>query len=310
MSQVGVEHLILEVVAGTVRNAVSNFLTERRARGLSPRTIGLYQDVLGRFCRWLDDVGVVKLEELTPDVIRQFLLYLEAGGHNAGGRHVYYRSIKAFLNWWEWENEGEYRNPIKWVAPPKVLAEPLPGISLENAKRMVDACVTDLADRDRSILLTLVDTGARRAELTALDVGDVDLASGEVMIRRGKGNKSRFVRMGEKCRRAVRRYLKGRKALTISSPLFATDEEDRLTFPGLRQIIRRRAVDAGVKAPGLHDFRRCCAIALYRNGVDIYTISKYLGHAGIAITTRYIRLVDADVTEAHRRGSPVDRAGW
>jgi integrase len=69
-------------------------------------------------------------------------------------------------------------------------------------------------------------------------------------------------------------------------------------------------MDAGVKAPGLHDFRRCCAIAMYRNGVDIYTISKYLGHAGIAITTRYIRLVDADVTEAHRRGSPVDRAGW
>jgi integrase/recombinase XerD len=310
MSQVGVEHLILEVIAGTVRNAVSNFLTERRARGLSPRTIGLYKDVLGRFCRWLDDVGVVKIEELTPDVIRQFLLYLEAQGHNPGGRHVYYRSIKAFLNWWEWENEGEYRNPIKWVAPPKVLAEPLPGISLEDAKRMVDACLTDLADRDRAILLTLVDTGARRAELTALDMGDIDLASGEVMIRRGKGNKSRFVRLGEKCRKAVRRYLKGRKELTLSSPLFATDEEDRLTFPGLRQIIRRRAVDAGVKVPGLHDFRRCCAIAMYRNGVDIYTISKYLGHAGIAITTRYIRLVDADVTEAHRRGSPVDRAGW
>ena len=37
---------------------------------------------------------------------------------------------------------------------------------------------------------------------------------------------------------------------------------------------------------------------------------KYLWHSGIAITTRYIRLVDADVAEAHRRGSPVDRAGW
>jgi hypothetical protein len=51
MSQVEVEQLILEIVAGTVRNAVSIFLTERRARGLSPRTIGFYRDILGRFCR-------------------------------------------------------------------------------------------------------------------------------------------------------------------------------------------------------------------------------------------------------------------
>jgi len=138
MSQVEVEQLILEVVAGTVKNAVSSFLNERRARGFSPRTIGFYQDILGRFCRWLDDVGVVKLEELTPDVIRQYLLYLETSGNNPGGRHVYYRSIKAFLNWWEWENEGEYRNPIKRVMPPKVLVQPLPGISLEDARSSED----------------------------------------------------------------------------------------------------------------------------------------------------------------------------
>jgi site-specific recombinase XerD len=97
--------------------------------------------------------------------------------------------------------------------------------------------------------------------LVALDVGDVDLACGEVMIRHGKGDKFRLVRMGERCRKAVKRYLKCRKTLTPCSPLFATYEEDRLTFSGLRQIIRRRAVDAGVKAPWLHDFRRCCAIA-------------------------------------------------
>lgn len=256
MSQVDVDHLILEVVAGTVRNAVSSFLTERRARGLSPRAIGFYQDVLGRFCRWLDDVGVVRLDELTQDVIRQFLLYLEAKGNNPGGRHLYYRSNKAFLNWWEWENEGEFCNPMKRVMPPKVMAQPLPGISLEDAKRMVDVCLTDLADRDSTILLTLVDTGARWAELVALDVGDVYLVSGEVVIRHEKGDKYRLVRMGECCRKAVKRYLKGRKALTPLSPLFATEEEDRLTFSGLRQIIRRRAVDAGVRAPGLHNFRR------------------------------------------------------
>jgi site-specific recombinase XerD len=144
----------------------------------------------------------------------------------------------------------------------------------------------------------------------ALDVGDVNLTIGKVMIRNWKGHKSRFVRVGEKCRKVVKRYFKCRKTLMPSSPLFAIDEEDRLTYSGLRQIIRRRVVDAGVKAPGLHDFRRCCAIALYRSGVDIYTISKYLGQSSIAITIRYIRLVDANVAEAHRRSSPVDRAGW
>jgi site-specific recombinase XerC len=118
--------------------------------------------------------------------------------------------------------------------PPRVVAQPLPRISLEDVKRMVDVCFTDLADRDRAILLTQVDTGARRAELVALDVGDVDLANGEVMIRHGKGDKFRLVWMGERCRKAVKRYLKCRKTLTPCSPLFATYEEDRLTFSGLR----------------------------------------------------------------------------
>jgi len=65
-------------------------------------------------------------------------------------------------------------------------------------------------DRDRAILLCLLDTGYRAAEFLALNVGDLNLSSGAALVRRGKGGKFRTVFLGGKSRRAAARYLRHR----------------------------------------------------------------------------------------------------
>jgi len=61
-----------------------------------------------------------------------------------------------------------------------------------------------------------------------------------------------------------------------------------------------------MKPPAIHDFRRGFALAMLRAGVDLYTLAKLMGHEGIEVLQRYVRLTEADAEAAHRRASPVD----
>jgi integrase/recombinase XerD len=173
--------------------------------------------------------------------------------------------------------------------------------------KMVSACKTGMAERDSAILLALVDTGCRASEFLGIDVGNLNLIEGDIQILQGKGGKCRTVYLGRKCRRNVRKYLKTRKELNPHSPLWVTHDGYRLTYSGLRQIIRRRAEDARIETPGIHDFRRCFAIEYLRNGGDIFTLQRILGHSSLEMVKRYLALVNADCETAHRKASPVDR---
>ena len=253
---------------------------------------------------------MINLNDLTSDEIRHYLLGL-GERRNQGGVHSAYRAIKAWLNWvWD-EFEIEVRNPISRVSIPSGKNQPLPGISISEVKMMIDACTTHMALRDKALLLFLVDTGTRRAEVVSLNIEDVDFIVGNVQIMHGKGNKFRTVYLGRKSRKALRKYVNSRKFdLTPKSPLFATGEDTRLSFSGLREIIRRRSVAAGIKEPGLHDFRRCFAVQMLRGGCDLVTLSRLMGHTTLSVTQRYLYLVDDDLRVGHQTAGPIDNAGW
>jgi site-specific recombinase XerD len=173
--------------------------------------------------------------------------------------------------------------------------------------KLIAACTTNQALRDKANIYFLFDSGVRAGELLALNFGDVDPISGQTRILHGKGDKFRVVFIGSKTRKALRAYLRNRGDLKPSAPLFVTDENERLAITGLRQIIKRCSDRAGIKEHGLHDFRRGCALNLLRNGCDLVTISRLLGHSSLVVTQRYLATDQQDLQEGHRRASPVDR---
>ena len=82
---------------------------------------------------------------------------------------------------------------------------------------------------------------------------------------------------------------------------------ERLTCTGLRLLLRRRAVVAGLKEiPSPHDFRRAFALIMLRNGVDVFALQKLMGHSDLQVLRRYLAQTDQDIQTAHMRGSPVD----
>lgn len=285
---------------------VERFLNDRRSSGTTPGTIQFYTAKMQLFIRFCGFQAVERLEQVTPDVIRAFLQWLEANGHNPGGRHAAYRTLRAFLKWvWD-ELDITSPNPISKVKAPRVPVEPLEPVTTETVKALMDTCKQDniTGARDRALILFLLDTGTRAAECLAVDVADVETGSGAVLIRQGKGRKPRTVYMGKTTRKALRAYLKLRGM--EPGALWVTVTGTRLTYNGLRELLRRRARAAGVDEPSPHDFRRGFALAMLRAGVDVLSISRLMGHTSLAVLQRYIKQTDMDGMIAHAKGSPVE----
>jgi integrase/recombinase XerD len=141
----------------------------------------------------------------------------------------------------------------------------------------------------------------------ALDVGDVNMKSGAVIVKHGKGDKRRVAFLSAKTRRELLRYLRHREDAAPTSPLFATLDGRRLTYSGLRQVVRRRADAAGIAEPGLHSFRRAFALMSLRAGMDVYSLQRIMGHSDLSVLRRYLAQTEGDLAAAHAHASPVDR---
>jgi site-specific recombinase XerD len=291
----------------SINEELQAFLQDRDTRQLSPRTIQFYSDELMQWHDWVEDQGPALITTVTTKLLRSWFLHL-ATRRNKGGVHANYRALRAFLRWvWE-ENEFDHRNPIERVHLTYPRPDPLPPMPLDDLREILKTCEkkSELGDRDRALLLVLLDTGCRANELLSIHVGDISLGNGAIRIVHGKGDKSRSAYMGRKSRREVRKYLRHRADDSPESPLWATTQGTRLSYAGLRSMVRRRAAKAGVPAPPLHSFRRAFALTSLRNGMDIYSLQRLMGHSDLTMLRRYLRLTDMDLQEAHRRTGPVD----
>ena len=304
MSQPKKSQLVRDVSLADLERAVTSFVVDRQARGLSPRTVEYYGDELRYLQAYLERRDIRRLADVTADQLRKYLLEL-GRKRNPGGVHAGFRAIRAWLNWC-WPEYGlTSANPIVKVAAPRVPQLALHPVSLIDLRALLatckSRCFTD--DRDRALLLALLDTGCRASEILALDLQDVNLETGAVTIPRGKGGRFRTAFLGAKTRRELVRYL---RHTVGAGPLWTTSQGRRLTYGGLRAIMRRRAKAAGVDTPSPHSFRRAFPLGCLRGGMDVYALQKLMGHAELSVLRRYLQQTEADLQAAHRRAGPVD----
>jgi len=286
------------------------FLIDRQARNLTPKTLSWYRQSLDIWRAFLRSEDIQATADVTASTVRRFLLDLAAHGHNAGGVVNIFGAVKAFLRWYADESApAGWQDPLSKVKNPRRPQEPLEPLDLGHLRAMLDTCEprTFAGARDRALLTFLLDSGVRHRELTDLDVGDVNLSTGAVLVRCGKGRKPRTVFVGAKTRKALVAYLKRRGELAGGAPLWATAEGGRLSYDGIRGVIRRRAVAAGVPEPSLHSFRRAFALLSLRAGMDVYSLQRLMGHADLGVLRRYLAQTADDLQAAHDRASPVDR---
>ncbi len=147
--------------------------------------------------------------------------------------------------------------------------------------------------RDAALLAVLYGAGLRRAEAVALDLADLDVDSGELRIRSGKGRRSRTVYLTNGARDAARAWIEERGH--EPGPLFlAVDKADnvrpgRITTGAVYLILSRLQQAAKVKPFSPHDCRRSYVTALLAAGNSIAVVQKLAGHASVNTTARYDR---------------------
>lgn len=298
-----------------------------RALDLSPATVAGYRWAFDRFDRYLAGAGRPAFDQIDAATIRRFLA--EADG--ALSRRSVGNLWAALSSLWTWA-EAELgtahamRGRIARPRPQRNQPEPY---SREEIGRMLEACEYTAdwhrrpgirtrrpsAVRDRALILILVDSGIRASELCALRVGDYDHKIGRLLIRHGKGDKSRAVYLGFTARAALWRYLQARKAarrqadgagdLGDLEPLFVAGAGpfDRSNVLHLIQRIGRRAKVSGAN---VHRFRHTFAISFLRNGGNVYALQELLGHTTLAMVRQYLKIVDQDLRAAVAKSSPAD----
>jgi integrase/recombinase XerD len=167
--------------------------------------------------------------------------------------------------------------------------------------------------RDRALFELLYSTGLRCAEVTALDLADVDLTDGVVFVRKGKGAKQRLVPSGAAAVEAVKQYLIFARPLLLAHPhvqaLFVIGHSrgkgTRLGKGGIRCAIERAARAANItRRVTPHTFGHSFATHLLRAGADLRHVQELLGHSRIDATERYTHLDVDDLAVAHARSHP------
>jgi integrase/recombinase XerC/integrase/recombinase XerD len=152
----------------------------------------------------------------------------------------------------------------------------------------------------------LYNTGARVSEIIGVRAKDVVLDGGACVHLHGKGRKQRHVYLSLASKRQLRRYYRRAGHPLPDGPVFRSERSSaRLGRSGLFQMMRRLAHASGVPHCKPHTFRRTFALAMLRQGCDLYTLQHLMGHEDIQMLRRYLAITDADAQAAHARYSPV-----
>lgn len=155
-------------------------------------------------------------------------------------------------------------------------------------------CPTGL--RNLILLRLMLNAGLRAAEVLGLEPRDIDLTTGRLKVRQGKGRRDRILWLGDDDLHLLRRWQEKRPA---SQWLLPTLAGKKLQSRYLRQMVKRYGVKAGIqKDIHPHLLRHTMATDLYRQSKDIRLVQRALGHSDLSTTMIYTHIADMDLEAA------------
>jgi len=295
-------------------------------RGASAHTLRAYERELTGFAHVGEALGAeFTVERIEHTHIRAYLSTLYDRGLTKASAA---RALAAIRSWFKWlAGTGRLtQNVAALVATPR-LPKHLPRVpSIEQMNRVVDSVDDDAASwprRDAAILELLYGCGMRNAELVGLNLGDIHWANEAILVR-GKGQKQRYVPLGDAAAEALRAYLgeraarlaaameegkagRGTPALLLNLRLRGLEKggEARLTTRSVGRIVKRIAILRGLPADvHPHTLRHAFGTHLLEEGADLRAIQELLGHERLSTTQRYTQLTTAQLTQVYDKTHP------
>ncbi len=282
-----------------LQDAYTDFILSRQAMQCSPATLEFYRYTAGKFLTALEQQGITSPDQVQARHVRQYLAELTGKGKSDNTVHDNARAIRTLLRFWHAE---KYMAEPVTFAMPKVAKKRLPCLSADELSKVIAAC---LSPRDKAITLFMADSGLRRAEVVALNWGDIDMSSGLVTVRRGKGGKARSAVIGASTRRTLLAYRRTLDNTSDNAPVFQSKGGVRFTGWGLLLVFRRLTKRTGIHVSP-HALRRTFVILSLRAEMDVLHLQALLGHSSLEMVQHYAQMVDDDLLQAHKAHSPID----
>lgn len=277
-------------------------------RRLSRHTRMAYRRDLAQFWGWRAGAGVDDWRDVDAAHLRAFAASRFRQGISPKSISRALSALRAFYRYLVREGEVA-RNPADGVTAPRA-AKRLPGtLDSDTMARLLDIPGDDaLTRRDRAILELLYSSGLRLAELTGLELADLDLTDRTVRVT-GKGAKERIVPVGRKAVTALRAWLEARAGMVgDTSAVFVGRHGRRIGERSVQRRVahwaRRQGIDARVYP---HLFRHSCATHVLESSRDLRGVQELLGHADISTTQIYTHLDFQHLARVYESAHP--RAG-
>ncbi|MBX8466709.1 tyrosine-type recombinase/integrase [Deinococcus sp. RIT780] len=287
-----------------LQQIINEFLLDGEARGHSVLTTRAYRTAFRAFTDWLSERQVDRINQLTPALLREYAVHCSAT-LSPGGAHARLRPVKTLLKWAHQE-ELVAHDLTRRLPMPKLSREPLPAVRFGDFQKLLGAARVKSRSplRDVALLTVLYDTGVRASEALALRLEDIR-PEGFLLVRQGKGGKSRSVPMERATLKAIRAYIHQERHEDPGSPVLFLAGDQPLTRGALDKLLERLSTFAGLPRLSAHTFRRGFAVQYLRNGGDVFTLQRIFGHSSLEMSNRYAQLMDDDVKVVHRRASPL-----
>ena len=315
------------VLACSLRDFFADHLP--RLRGMSPHTVLSYRDCWVLLLRFVAaqkkcDVTRLDIDDLNVEKVIAFLQMLEDERCNSViTRNIRLAAIHVFFRYLAGRYPEKLEHCQRVLAVPfkRACSRPVEYLEYAEIKAVLAAIDRSHKDgeRDYILLATMFNTGARVQEILDMRWSHLQLIKPYHARLIGKGRKERLCPLWPQTAQLLQKLLISRKVAQPDEHVFLNHRKQPLTRFGVRYLLAKYCDRAKEKSPTLvgkrlhpHSMRHSTAVHLLKSGVDIVTISHWLGHASINTTNRYasvdldmkrkaigkIALIDTDATSA------------
>ena len=249
-----------------------------------------YHRELDRLLTWMQTEGLTGWQELQPEVLQHYVVYLHRRG--LGGRSIR-RALSALRSFFRHRQELDplATSPIRDIRVPKTQRRLPKTLDVDQAGAFVAVPGTGILElRDRALFEVVYSCGLRLAEAVGLDVAHLELQEAAVTVT-GKGNRQRRLPVGRHAIQALCAWLKVRDELASpgETALFTSTRGGRLQPRSVQHRFRARLRHSGVRV-NPHMLRHSFASHLLESSGELRAVQELLGHASVSTTQVYTHL--------------------
>lgn len=316
---------------------IDEYMVYCKSRQLREKTLISYEQALRLFERWCkEEMKIVDVLDITESVIRKYINDTQTRGKytfytNDDSKDInyperrrdfqkpvsnatinnYIRNLRVFFNWLD----SDYvlkKNPMKKIRQLKNERKAKEYITDEDFRKLVGNLDKSYfpEHRDFAMIMAMMDSGMRLGECSKLLLEDIDLAKRQILLRAEitKGRKDRVVFFSQKTENVLRRWIQYKDRYVESDYLFPVKGTGASIAvsnfeTNFKNYLRRVGIKQEVSP---HCLRNNFAKRCLMNGMDIYTLSRILGHSSVSVTEKaYLDLTDDDLGKRYQHYSPM-----